>query len=198
MCRDAQSLKDYAEELIRLARERLEAWSGMGEYYLGGALAQLGQVQEGLAQVREGIGIVRSRGVAVGLSVALASLAEVQARVGRSEEALAALAEALAFSEQTDERYSEAELYRLGGELLLMQGNETEAEISLHQAIEVARRQQAKSWELRATTSMARLWQEQGRIEEARHLLAEIYGWFTEGFDTPDLMEARTLLEEIS
>jgi predicted ATPase len=198
MCRDAQSLKDYAEELIRLARERLEAWSGMGEYYLGGALAQLGQVQEGLAQVREGIGIVRSRGVAVGLSVALASLAEVQARVGRSEEALAALAEALAFSEQTDERYSEAELYRLGGELLLMQGNETEAEISLHQAIEVARRQQAKSWELRATTSMARLWQQQGRIEEARHLLAEIYAWFTEGFDTPDLTEARTLLEEIS
>jgi predicted ATPase len=195
---DVQALRDNAEELVRLQREKVSVWSGTGECFLGGALVLLGQVQEGLAQVREGIGIVRSRGVAVGLSVALASLAEVQARVGRSEEALAALAEALAFSEQTDERYPEAELYRLGGELLLMQGNETEAEISLHQAIEVARRQQAKSWELRATTSMARLWQQQGRIEEARHLLAEIYAWFTEGFDTPDLTEARTLLEEIS
>jgi predicted ATPase len=79
-----------------------------------------------------------------------------------------------------------------------MQGDEAEAEASLHKAIAVARRQQAKSWELRATTSLARLWREQGRTDEARQMLAEIYGWFTEDFDTPDLREAKALLEELS
>jgi predicted ATPase len=103
--------------------------------------------------------------------------------------------------EETDERYFEAELYRLQGELLLAQGDETEAEASLCQAIEVARRQQAKSWELRAVMSLSRLWHSQGPQEkkaEAWQMLAEIYNWFTEGFDTADLIEARTLLEEFS
>jgi len=107
--------------------------------------------------------------------------------------------------EQTDERHWEAELYRLKGELLLMQGHDAEAEASLHQAescfqhaVEVARRQSAKSWELRATVSLCRLWQVQGRMDEARQMLAEVYGWFTEGFDTPDLQEAKALLEELS
>jgi predicted ATPase len=100
--------------------------------------------------------------------------------------------------EQTDERHREAELYRLKGELLLLQGDDAEAEASFHKAIEVARRQQAKSWELRATVSLCRLWQQQGKLEEARQLLTEIYGWFTEGFDTPDLQEAKALLEGLS
>jgi GNAT superfamily N-acetyltransferase len=108
------------------------------------------------------------------------------------------LAEALAQVKETDERYYEAELRRLKGELLLMQGDEAEAEESLHRAVEVARRQQAKSWELRATMGLCRLWQQQGRMDEARQMLAEIYGWFTEGFDTLDLKEARALLEELS
>jgi predicted ATPase len=135
----------------------------------------------------------------------LALLAEAQASAGQAEAGLSTLAEALAFVEKTGERYYEAEIYRLRGELLLMQGDEAEAEASFHyaegcfqHAIEVARRQQARSWELRATTSLARLWQRQGRPEEARALLAEIYGWFTEGFDTPDLEEARAVLEELS
>jgi predicted ATPase len=100
--------------------------------------------------------------------------------------------------EQTDERHWEVELYRLKGELLLMQGDDAEVEASLQKAIEVARCQSAKSWELRATVSLCRLWQEQGRMDEARQMLAEIYGWFTEGFDTPDLQEAKALLEELS
>jgi predicted ATPase len=100
--------------------------------------------------------------------------------------------------EQTNERHWEAELYRLRAELLLKQGDDAGAEASLQKAVEVARRQSAKSWELRATTSLARLWQEQGRMDEARQMLAEIYGWFTEGFDTPDLQEAKALLEELS
>ncbi|MFQ5873722.1 MAG: protein-tyrosine phosphatase family protein [Dehalococcoidia bacterium] len=97
--------------------------------------------------------------------------------------------------EQTDERHWEAELYRLRVELLLMQGDDAKAEASFHKAVEVARRQRAKSWELRATVSLCRLWQQQGKREEARQMLAEIYGWFTEGFDTPDLMEAKALLD---
>jgi len=99
--------------------------------------------------------------------------------------------------EETDERHWEAELYRLRAELLLMQGDDAEAEASFHKAVEVARRQQAKSWELRATVSLCRLWQKQGKVDEARQMLAEIYNWFTEGFDTPDLQEAKALLEEL-
>ena len=100
--------------------------------------------------------------------------------------------------EQTDERHWEVDIYRLKGELLLLQGDEAGAEASFHKAIEVARRQQAESLELRAAMSLARLWQQQGRMDEARQMLAEIYGWFTEGFDTPDLREAKALLEELS
>jgi len=115
------------------------------------------------------------------------------------------LDEALAQVEETGERYCEAELRRLKGELLLMHGDDAEAEANQHQAescfqraIEVARRQSARSWELRATTSLCRLWQKQGKQGKARQVLAEIYGWFTEGFDTPDLRDARSLLEELS
>ena len=116
----------------------------------------------------------------------------------RSAEGLTTIAEALAFVDQTDQRYLEAELHRLRAELLLMERNEVEAEAGLHRAINVARRQQARSWELRATTSLARLWQKQGKAKEAQQSLAGIYGWFTEGFDTADLIEARALLEQLS
>jgi predicted ATPase len=198
MRRDAQALKDHAEELRRLAHEKVPGWSGAGTCSRGEALAMLGQVQEGMAQMREGMAANQSRGVRCYLSGTLCSLAEAQAKVGQPEEGLTTLAEALVLVEETDERHWEAELYRLKGELLLMQGDEAEAEASFQKAIEVARRQQAKSWELRGTVSLCRLWQEQGRVDEARQMLAEIYGWFTEGFDTPDLQEAKALLEELS
>ena len=113
---------------------------------------------------------------------------------GDLEEGLATLAEALDFVEKTGERYCEAELYRLQGELQLMQADEVTAEASFHRAIAVARRQQAKSWELRAAISLARLWQRQGKADEAHRLLGPIYEWFTEGFDTPNLKEAGMLL----
>jgi predicted ATPase len=198
MHRDAEALKDHAEELIQLADEKVPAWSAAAPCFRGEALIMLGQVQEGMAQLREGI--AAHQGISVGyyLPRRLGFLAEGQAQAGQPEEGLGTLAEALALVEQTGERYWEAELHRLKGELLLMQGDEAEAEASFQKAIDVARRQQAKSWELRATTSLCRLWQEQGRIDEARHMLAEIYGWFTEGFDTLDLREAKALLEELS
>ena len=106
------------------------------------------------------------------------------------------LAEALATAHNTGERYYKAELYRLNGELLLRQAvpDEKQAETRFQQALTVARRQQAKSWELRAATSLSRLWQHQGKCQEAYDLLAPVYGWFTEGFDTADLQEARALL----
>ncbi len=137
--------------------------------------------------------------------------------MGQAEEGLTALAGALTVADKTGERFYEAELYRLKGELSLQSAvrsprsevtspqhpapnpqAEAEAEACFHKAIEIARRQQAKSLELRAVTSLARLWQQQGKKGEARQMLAEIYDWFTEGFDTADLQEAKALLEELA
>jgi predicted ATPase len=199
MRRDAPALKDHAEEFMRLSNARsLAGWMTDATCFRGEALIKLGQLREGMAQLRESVAAKRTTGSRCQLSRILGSLAEAQAKAGYPEEGLATLAEALARVEETDERYCEAELHRLRAELLLMQGDEAEAEASFHKAIEVARRQQAKSWELRATTSLARLWQQQGRIDKAREVLAEIYNWFTEGSDMPDLKEANALLEELS
>ena len=119
-------------------------------------------------------------------------LAEAYGKGGRTEDGLRVLDEALALVDKTGERGREAELYRLKGELLQ---NADEAEACFQQALAVARRQQSKSWELRTAMSLARLWQQQGKRNEARDLLAPVYGWFTEGFDTADLMDAKALLE---
>ena len=128
-----------------------------------------------------------------------AQLAEAHAWMGQYEKGLTLLAEALAVTNATEERRWEAELHRVKGELLLTQGPEayTEAETCFRQALDVARHQQAKSWELRAATSLARLWQTQGKRDKARALLAPVYEWFTEGFDTADLKEAQALLHEL-
>jgi predicted ATPase len=198
MRREAQAVKDNAEELMRLSKEKVPAWFDTGTYYRGEALAMLGQVQEGIRQIREGMAASQSIGARCYLSGILGALAEAQAKAGHLEEGLVTLAEALALVEETNERYCEAELYRLRAELLLMQGDDAEAEASFHKAIEVARRQQAKSWELRAAISLARLWQKQGRTDEAGQVLGQVYGWFAEGFDTPDLKEAKALLDEIA
>jgi adenylate cyclase len=198
MRRDAPALMDHAEELLRLANEKVPGWLGEGRSYQGEALAMLGQVHEGMAQMRQGMAAHRDKGNRYNLLGTLRTLAEAQAKAGQPEKGLTTLAEALALLEETDQRQWEAELYRLQGELLLMQGDEAAAESSLQQAIEVARRQSTRSWQLRATTSLCRLWQMQGKQEEARQALAEIYGWFTEGFDTPDLRDATALLEELS
>ena len=198
MRRDAQTLKVQAGEVMRLSKGMdFSSFWGTGTCYWGGALAELGQVQEGTAQVREGMATRQSIGARCCLSGILGSLAEAQA-TGHPEEGLATLAEAFAFVAETDERYWEAELHRVQAELLLMQGDGAGAEASLQEALEVARRQRARAWELRATTSLARLWQAQGRVDEAHQVLAEVYGWFTEGFDTRDLQEAKALLDELS
>ena len=129
----------------------------------------------------------------------LALLAEAHGTLGKPEAGLAVLTEALTLVDITGERWYEPELYRLKGELLLQQSsdNHAEAESCFHQAIAIAQNQQAKSLALRASTSLARLWQQQGKRQEAYDLLAPVYGWFTEGFDTPDLKEAKALLDEL-
>jgi predicted ATPase len=126
-------------------------------------------------------------------------LAEVADYLGHTADGLQALAEAHTLVEQHDERWWEAEIHRLRGVLLLRQAiPQTEAETWLQRALDVARRQEAKSLELRAAMSLARLWQQQGKHQEAYDLLAPVYGWFTEGFDTADLQDAKALLEELT
>src|SRR5262249_30704897 len=129
----------------------------------------------------------------------LALLVEAYGILGQPETGLVVLAEALMVVDTTGARFYEPELHRLKGELLLQQAadNQSEAEASFHHAISVARSQQAKSWELRAATSLARLWQQQGKHEEAHDLLAPVYHWFTEGFETADLQDAKALLDAL-
>jgi predicted ATPase len=117
---------------------------------------------------------------------------------GQVDAGLAAAEEGLVAARDTGERIMEAELYRLKAELLRMQGREEQAETELHRALAVARAQQARWWELRSTSSLCRLWRDQGKHEQARQMLADVYAWFTEGFDTPDLQDARALLEELA
>jgi predicted ATPase len=189
--RDAQRTREQAEAAIAVAAQP-GPWLVFGTVLRGWALAQQGQGDEGITLMRQGIAVWRAQGTGCLQPYFLALLADAYARSGREEEAITALAEALAITEQTHEGYAHAELYRLKGEL---QADPAEAEASFHQSIEIARRQKAKSFELRAVMSLSRLYDKQGKQPEAREMLAEIYGWFTEGFDTADLKDAAALLE---
>ena len=183
-----------AETLVDLSREHGFAYhSANGVTLQGRALAAQGRHEEGIASIRQGR-------VATARSWNLCCEGEAWLARGTPEAGLARVGEALVHIEKSDERCFEAELYRVKGALLLIQlpPDAAEAEASLHKALEVARSQSAKSWELRAATSLARLWQRQGKRAEARALLAPIYDWFTEGFDTADLKDAKMLLEELA
>jgi predicted ATPase len=166
----------------------------------GWALVGQGQCEEGIAQLREGLVAYRATGAQLECSHWLALLAEAYRDTGQPEEGLRMIAEALDHVAQTRIMYYEAELHRLEGELRLRLDNpdEQQAETSFRRALEIARQQQAKSWELRAAPSLARLWGEKGRRSEARDLLAPVYDWFTEGFDTADLKDAKALLDELA
>jgi predicted ATPase len=161
---------------------------------------QQGQAQAGIEQINQGLIAFRATGVEQLWSYFLALLAEAHGIIGEPEAGLTVLTEALTHVDTTGERWYEVELYRLKGALLLQQSssNQTEAESCFHQAISIAQSQQAKSWELRAATSLACLWQQQGKRQEAYDLLAPVYNWFTEGFDTVDLQEAKALLDALA
>jgi predicted ATPase len=176
----------------------------------GWDLAKQGQAEAGIAQMHQGLEALRATGAEVERPWLLTSIAMAYGNAGQPDKGLALLAEALNIVDKTGKRIDEAGLYRCQGQLLLAQeglkhkpkGEQrklaAEAEACFHQALTVARRQQAKTLELRAAMSLSRLWHRQGKREEAHQLLVEIYGWFTEGFDTADLQEAKALLDELS
>jgi class 3 adenylate cyclase/tetratricopeptide (TPR) repeat protein len=194
---EVQTVLEYADVLIEFASEQgFVRWLGNGMCARGWALVEQGTTPEGIEQLRQGLA---NRGQNVGQTHFLAMLVEGYWKTGQADPGLHWLAEALATVQRSAEHYYEAELYRLQGELRRQAvPNEQEAENCFRQALDVARRQQARSLELRAAISLSRLWQRQGKDTEARALLAPIYGWFTEGFDTPDLQETKALLETLS
>jgi predicted ATPase len=196
-----RTVQAHVEAILALATEHgFARHVALGVSLRGMALAGQGQRAAGLTQMQEGLAAVRATGTAAGMPGYLASLIEAYGQMGQVDEGMHLLAEALTLVDTTGERQMEAELHRLHGELLLRQAvpEAPAAAACFQQALAVARHQQARWWELRAAMSLARLWQRQGKRAEARELLAEIYGWFTEGFDTADLQEARALLENLS
>jgi TOMM system kinase/cyclase fusion protein len=197
--REELTAQGCAEELITLSSEQGFAyWLGWGKILRGWALAQQGKAEEGITQMHQGLTAHRATGARLALSHFLALLSEAYGKVGQAEKGLAILAEGLAVVRNTGERFYEVEIYRLKGELILAlsQENQSEAERCFRQAIDIARHQSAKFLELRAVISLSRLWKKQGKKEEAQEMLAEIYGWFTEGFNTADLIDAKALLGE--
>jgi predicted ATPase/class 3 adenylate cyclase len=215
--RDRSLTQEWAEAGISLAHEHgFPNWLAQGTVHQGWALAEQGQVEEGITQIRQGLATHQALGAGIFHSYYLALLAEAYGKAGQAEDGLAAFAQALTVVDSTGERFYEAELYRLKGQLTLqkvqvsgckfqvddlqstLHNLQSEAEECFRTAIEIAQKQQAKSLELRAVMSLSRLWQQQGKKAEARQMLAEIYGWFTEGFDTKDLQEAKALLDELA
>jgi predicted ATPase len=164
----------------------------------GAALLGQGAVEDAIARIREGAAKWTRLGRTFNLAYGLAFLAEALARHGDRAAALAALREGLATADATGEHMWDAELHRVTGTVLLAENKPDEGQASLQRAIRIAHAQQAKSLELRAARDLARLWGEKGRRAEARDLLSPVYGWFTEGFDTADLKDAKTLLDQLA
>ena len=198
--REVQATLERAEATIALSNEQgFPVMVDYGTPLRAWTLVMQGNTEEGIAQIRQ---IMANKLAGIDKSewpMYYALLVEAYGAAGQTEEGLDMVAEALALAEKTGFRFYEAELCRLQGELLLNQAapDSRQAETCLHRALDLARSQQAKSLELRAAMSLSRLWHQHGKKEEACRLLKEIYGWFTEGFDTPDLQEAKALLEEL-
>jgi predicted ATPase len=199
--REAPAVQAQAEALLTLATAQgFPLWEGFGTCWRGLALAMQGQEEAGLAQLRQGMAAVLAMGQRLPLSRCLVQHAEAAGRAGQVEEGLRLLTEALVAFEESGRGDELAEAYRLQGEFLLRQAapDVAQAEACFQQALAIAHRQQARSWELRAATSLSRLWQQQSKRAEAYELLVPIYSWFTEGFDTADLQDAKVLLDELS
>jgi predicted ATPase len=196
MLREPEQATTLATQAIATAAEHGFRQFGWGPRMSHGwAQAQLGHPDEGAVLIREALTAYRANGALVSVPTRLTWLAEAQALGGALAEGLRTIAEAL--SVNPDERYWLPETLRVRGDIRRRQGEEELAQADFHDAIALARGMSGRAWELRATTSLARLWRDQGKRAEARDLLAPVYGWFTEGFDTPDLKEAKALLDEL-
>jgi predicted ATPase len=200
LCGNHVAVAAQAQELVVLAEEKGSLfWKAFGLINQGSVLALTSSTSDGIEMLISGIAAWRTTGATLHLPLFLPDLARAHAELGQFEEAWRCIGEAMTAVETTKEKWCEAEIQRAAGEITLMspEPDAAKAEAYFERAISVARAQEAKSWELRAATSLARLWCKQGRRGEARDLLAPIYGWFTEGLGTRDLKEAKALLAEL-
>jgi len=201
LCGDVARTRELSEtDLVFSRKQVIPFFTAHAMVLRGWALVIQGRGEEGVVELGAGLAAYRATGSELELPHWLGLMVEACCSTGRIEEGLHAVAEALGISERTGIVYYEAELHRLKGELRLHAepADPLAADICFRRAMEIARKQQAKSWELRAAMSMARLWRDQGKRDNARELLAPVYGWFTEGFGTLDLREAKALLEELA
>ena len=197
---DPPAVQEQTAALTTLAREQgFKLWEARGTILQGWALTAQGQGEAGMSQMRQGLAADLATGAKAWHPYFLSMLAEAYEAGGQPEAGLNALIEAQAVMDTIEVRFYEAELHRLKGVLLLKQSvsDASLAETCFHETLDVARRQQGKFWELRAAMSLARLWQSQGKCQDAHDVLAPVYDWFTEGFDTADLQEANALLNEL-
>jgi predicted ATPase len=201
LCANYAAANAQSNEVIRLADEKGAAlWKALATMQKGCVLALSGKVSEGIQMITSGITTYRSTGSRVYLPIFLSHLSRAHAELGQLDDAWRCIGEAATTVETTKERWYEAEINRMHGEIALKlpQLDPSQAEAYFERALTVARAQQAKSWELRAAMSMARLWRDQGKRDAARTLLAPVYGWFTQGFDTHDLKDAKGLLHALA
>ncbi len=198
--REVEAAEAQAEAVKKISTEQgFTLWASAGTFGEGWAQSEQGMETAGIAQMQQGLADWRATGAEILRPYFQALLAEAFLKAGKPKEGHAVLNDALVAVSDSDERLFEAELYRIKGELLLLEGDAvSDAEVCFRRAFEIARRQNAKSLELRAAVSLSRLWQTQGRQEEARTMLSQVYGWFEEGFDTADLKLAKALLNELS
>jgi predicted ATPase len=192
---------EHADEMVILATQKgVGFWKAFGVLYQSIASALLGNASDAVQKIASAISAYRSMGSTLFLPEYLGHLANAHTQLGQVDDAWRCIAEAMTITKASGETWYEAELHRISGEIALHspEPDAPKAEAHFDRALAVARVQQAKSFELRAAMSMARLWRDQGRRDEARELLAPVYGWFTEGFDTLDLKEAKALLDELA
>jgi class 3 adenylate cyclase/predicted ATPase len=200
LCGNRVATAAHAQELVALAEEKgAPFWKAFGMMNQGSVLALTGRASGATEMLISGIAAYRTTGATIFLPFYLPHLARAHAELGQFEEAWRCIGQAMRAAEATKEKWCEAEIHRTAGEITLLSPAPDAAKAQAHfeRALAIARAQQAESWELRAATSLARLWRDQGKRQQARELLAPIYGWFSEGFDTRDLKEAKALLDEL-
>jgi predicted ATPase len=201
LCGNYSTANMQSDELIALADEKGGSfWKAFGMMNQGCVLALTGKISDAVHMLNSGIAAHRSTGSTIWMPLFLSYLGMAYAELHQFDGAWRCIGDAMTAVETTKERWCEADIHRTAGEIALLspEADTAKAEAYFERALAVARQQQAKSWELRAAMSMARLWRDQGKRDEARELLAPIYGWFTEGFDTLDLREAKALLDELA
>ncbi len=201
LCGNRTAAAAQAQELVALAEEKGSLhWKAYGMVSQGSVLALTGRASDATEMLISGMAAMRTTGATLRIPFHLPHLARAHAELRQFEAARHCLGEAMTTAETTKEKWCEAEIHRTAGEIALMSPEPDAAKAQAHfeRAIAIARAQQAKSWELRAATSLARLWRDHGKRQQARDLLAPVYSWFTEGFDTSDLKEAKALLDELA